>query len=161
MKRMWFVVVIALAFGAPEGAAQDIPAMNGRAGERLETWRKVRIQEALKLDEEHSVRFFARYNKHIQTMREINQQRNALIDELAAMDRSGATDADREKVIDRLSHFEEEITHAKVGFLTEARGVLSPRQLALYIVFERDFNKNMREIIRQNAQERLEKRNAR
>lgn len=36
----------------------------GRALERVEQFKKIRLMEVLNLDEESSIKFFARYNKH-------------------------------------------------------------------------------------------------
>ena len=157
----WLLPLVLALTAFASAQAQDLPPVSGRAGERLEMWRKMRIQEVLRLDEETSVRFFARYSKHTQQFREINLQRNSLVDQLSLTNRSGSSDAERQKLIDKLMQSEEEITHAKLAFLEDLKELLTPRQLASYIVFERDFNKNVRDILRQLAQERIDKRNSR
>jgi len=138
--------------------AQDEPPVRGPARERLEQWRKVRIMEALKMDEETSIRFFSRYNKHLQAMREINQERNAMVDQLQAMGRSGATDAEFQKIIERLMKTEDQSMKAREAFLDEVKPILTPKQIGAYIVFERNFKRNVGEVIKELTQERMDRR---
>ena len=62
--------------------AQDQLPMRGPGAERIEQFKKVRLIEVMNMDEETSIRFFARYNKHLESMRTIQKDHNALIDQL-------------------------------------------------------------------------------
>lgn len=156
--RRFLFLCAAAALLAGLASAQDEPVVKGRAGERLEQWRKVRIMEVLKLDEETSVRFFARYNKHVQAMREIQQGRNALVDQLEAMGRSGASDGEFQQVEAKLVRTDEQVADARASFLEDVKPILTPKQIGAYIVFERNFRKNVNEIIREMTQERIQRR---
>ena len=145
------VFVFATALG------QEMP-MRGPAMERVEQFKKIRMMEVLKLDEETSLRFFVRYNKFQEGVREITGKRDGLIDQLAALRKSNASDAEFEKVFKELTTVEGKIAEERAKFLQELKGVVSTKQIAEYIVFERNFNRQLFQLVREMAQERNQRR---
>lgn len=134
--------------------SQDVPPRLGPAGERLEQFKKVQLLEALKLDEEMSVRFLVRYNKHQEAIRDVNQKRNVLIDQLQTMSMSSTNDGDIDKTIKELIATDTKITDARNKFVSELKEVISMKQIARLIVFERNFYRDIRDIVRDLAKER-------
>jgi hypothetical protein len=134
--------------------AQDQLPMRGPGAERIEQFKKVRLLEVMNLDEETSIRFFGRYKKHIETLRTIQTDHNALIDQLQRLSKSNANNTEIERVIKDIGMSEEKIAETRSKFLEELKEVISIKQIAQYVVFERNFNKNLREIMRDIAKER-------
>ena len=137
--------------------AQDPGSMRGPAAERIAQYKKIRLMETLQMNEDVSIRFFARYNKHEDNIRAIGKEHNELIDQLQNLSRSNASDADINKVIKDIRMSEEKILEERSKFIEELNGVLSTKQIAEYIVFERNFNKNLRELMRDIAKERWDR----
>lgn len=137
--------------------AQDPLPMRGPAAERLEQFKKIRLMEELKLDEQTSIKFFARYNKHQEELRELNQKRNDLIDELQVLRRRNASDADFRRVLDELKGLADPAVEARVKFFDDIAGILTPKQMAEYVIFERNFIQNLREIMRDMQQQRRQR----
>jgi hypothetical protein len=137
--------------------AQDQHVMRGPAEERIEQFKKVRLMEVLKMDEESSIRFFARYNKHVETLRSIQKDHNALIDRLQNLAESNANNSEIEQAIKDIGMSEEKIAETRSKFLVEIKDIISLKQVAEYVVFERNFNKNLREIMRDIVKERWER----
>ena len=133
--------------------SQELP-MGGPARERVEQFKKIRMMEVMKLDEETSLRFFARYNKHQDAIKEITSKRDGLIDLLAALRKSDALDSEFEKVFKELQGSESQIATERSRFLQDLRSVVSTRQVAEYVVFERNFNRQLMQLMREMAQER-------
>ena len=75
----WLIVVWPLVL-ASNLLAQDQPPSRGPGAERIEQFKKVRLMEVLKMDEETSIRFFARYDKFLEGLRAVQKEHNALID---------------------------------------------------------------------------------
>jgi Skp family chaperone for outer membrane proteins len=134
--------------------AQDQPPMRGPAAERIEQFKKVRLMEALKMDDETSIRFFARYNKYVESLHAIQKDHNALVDQLQKLTKSDANNSDIEQAIKDIGMSEEKIAETRSKFLVELRDVISIKQIAEYVIFERNFNRNLREIMRDIAKER-------
>ncbi|HEY6953507.1 MAG TPA: hypothetical protein VI758_13960 [Bacteroidota bacterium] len=125
-----------------------------RAQQRVEQFKKLRMIEALKLDEETSVRFFAKYSKHEDALRGINKERNDLIDRLQEMRKSNADAAGMEKLFHELTALDSKQAEARQSFLEDIKSVLSTQQIADFIVFERDFARNIRQLMQEMARER-------
>ena len=53
---------------------------------------------------------------------------------------------------------EEKVLEERAKFIEELREILSVKQLSQFIVFERNFNKNLRELMRDVARDRWNRR---
>jgi len=134
--------------------SQPGPGMMGQGQQRLEQLKKIRLMEALKLDEETSIRFFARYGEHQDAVREIVKKRSDVIDKLYGNMKDDGDDVDYSKFIDETLAMERDIIDARAGFLKGLNDILSKRQIAQYVVFERRFNQDVREMMREMNQRR-------
>ena len=136
------------------GIAQDQMPLRGPAAERITHYKKIRLMEAVKMNEETSIRFFSRYNTHEENIRTIGKERNELIDRLQDLNTSKADDAEIESVIKDIKMTEEKILEERVKFIDGLKDILSLKQISEFIVFERNFNKNLRELMRDVAKDR-------
>lgn len=126
----------------------------GPPAQRVEQFRKLRMIEALKLDEDTSIRFFAKYRRHEDAVKEINGQRNELLDQLQELRKSNASDADMSKVIDNLLGLDAKQSEERAVFLKDIKTVLSTQQIADLVLFERNFARNVRQLMQEMTQER-------
>lgn len=147
-------LVFAVMFLPVVLSAQDQLPMRGPGAERVEQFKKMRLMEELKLDEATSIKFFARYNSHQQELRALNMKRNDIIDELQGLRRRNASDAEYEKTLAELKALADPAVELRVKFFNEISEVLSPKQVAEYVIFERNFVQNLREIMRDMQQQR-------
>ncbi|OGU74481.1 MAG: hypothetical protein A3H45_10975 [Ignavibacteria bacterium RIFCSPLOWO2_02_FULL_55_14] len=131
--------------------------MRGPAVERVEQLKKLRLMEALRLDEETSIRFFARYNEHQEELRKIGLKRSGLIDQLQLAIKGSAADADVDKLLKDILAVETLVIDARSKFLDTLRPVLTVKQIGQYVVFERNFNQDLRELMREMAQDRMQR----
>ena len=127
-----------------------------RASERVEQFKKLRMIEALKLDDETAIKFFAKYNKHEEVVRDINKQRDDLLDQLESQRKSKASDADMEKVISNLLVLDTKQAEERNRFVNDLKGVLTTGQIADLLLFERNFARNVRQIMQEMARQRRE-----
>jgi DNA-directed RNA polymerase subunit F len=130
----------------------------GPAMERIEQLRKLRMMEAMRLDEETSIRFFTRYNRHRERLRELQERREAHIRHLEELNRQGASAEEIEKALEELRSFDRAYAEAKNQFVEELREILTPEQRARYFIFEENFNRFLRELMRDIQRERMERR---
>lgn len=133
--------------------AQDQPGQF-RASQRVEQFKKLRMIEALKLDDDTSVRFFAKYSKHEDAMKDINKQRDDLIDQLQDMKKSDKDGAGMEKIFADLTALDTKQADERTRFLGDLKRVLSTKQIAELIIFERDFARNVRQLMQEMARAR-------
>ncbi len=113
------------------------------------------MMEVLKLDEETSIRFFARYNKHRDELADLGKKRDELLDELARLRRENASDKEFQKVIDELRGMADPAVEVRGRFFNDIGKILTAKQMAEYLVFERNFYRNVREIMREMQGQRM------
>lgn len=153
MKHMVQLVMALLSISL--AAAQDQrPMMRGPGAERVEQFKKLQLMEKLQMDEETSIRFFARYNSHQKELKELNEKRNELIDALQALRRKDAGDAEYRRVLDDLRNLADPAVEIREKYFDDLAAILTPKQMADYVIFERNFLQNLREIMRQTQRER-------
>lgn len=139
--------------------SQDNRPMRGPAGERVEQLKKLRMQEALALDEETSIRFFARYNEHQDELRSAGKKRADVIDDLQALVKKNAPASEIEAKLKAVVAAEREVIDLRQKFVEKLGDILTTHQVARYVVFERNFNQDLRELMRESAQQRWRGRN--
>jgi hypothetical protein len=125
----------------------------GERPERLERFRKMRLVEFLKLGEDEAVRFFAKQSAHEDGIRELMKERNRLLDQLgdttgAVMDAQALT-----KTIDSVVDTDKKIFAERERYQTEMRKFLKPAQFAKFLVFERDFGRQVRDAFQEMRRE--------
>jgi hypothetical protein len=135
-------------------AAQEPMVPPGPARERLEELKKIRLIEQLKLDEETSVRFFSRYNKNAEEMRALGKKRDDLIDELQLKVKRNAPDAEYKSLLAEIMELGSQAIEQREKYFDDLAEILPASKLATYIVFERNFYANIRDLMRQYQRER-------
>ncbi|GJQ22079.1 MAG: hypothetical protein HBSIN02_24340 [Bacteroidia bacterium] len=148
-------VLTIVVFGCMTAFAQDqLPMMRGPAAERIEQFKKVQLMEKLQMDEQTSIRFFARYNSYQEELKDLNRKRNELIDELQVLRRRNAGEAEFRKVLSELRSLADPAVEIRGKYFDDLSAILTPKQMAEYVIFERNFLQNLREIMRQMQRER-------
>jgi hypothetical protein len=148
LRKVRMLALLSVAFTLL-ALSQDSPPMGpGRALERVEQFKKIRLMEVLNLDEENSIKFFARYNKHQELLRDLRKKQVAALAQVQTLRKSKAPDGDYTKTVEELLALESQISDAKAGYVDELKQVLTNKQLAEYLVFEVRFQQNLRELVR-------------
>lgn len=163
MKRAMFIVVLALLAGpgTPAGAqprvrgdGQDRPDRRERIQrqdriDRVERLRQMRLIEELDLGEEEAVRIMAKRKEHEDRMKGLTEERNSVLDGLrrkldadpAAKPSDQAIESDVARVIEQDRMLFEE----RKRYQGEVRRMLTPEKFARMLIFERDFQMQVRD----------------
>ncbi len=128
---------------------------NRRPMERLERFKKIRMVEALNLDEETGVKLVNRYSKHRDRMKELENERMEVVEKLEEQVRSNAGEGEYQRYFTELFETEKKIADVRKRFMDELKEVLTTKQIAQYIIFERDFMKDVRSAAKEVQRERL------
>ena len=80
--------------------------------------------------------------------------RNVIIDDLEKLVKQGEQGEAFQKDFDELLALGQKVADARIAFYNEVRGLLSPQQVAKFLVFERNFNRDLRDIIQDVQRER-------
>lgn len=152
-KLLLITISALLTLDVPVVAQEALP-FEGPAAERIEQYKKIRMMEFLKLDEETSIRFFSRYNRFVEDLRTLNDRKNGHIDELQRLVRREASDREFQKQFDQLEALGAETIEIRKQYIDDLSALLPTAKVAAYIVFERNFYRNLRDLLREAARER-------
>ncbi len=143
-----FLLCTALAPAQPPG-----PPQGGRSYERIQQWKKIRLIELLQMNEDQSVRFFARMNEHDAERRAMMREKSEMLDRVERLVRNRAEPSEFEKAIPDILTAEDQIRAEQRKFYLSLSDILTPEQRAKFLLFERQFERELREAMRE-AQKR-------
>ena len=118
------------------------------AFDRIESFKKVRLLEVLNLDETASAKFLARYNQRMEKMRAAERTRGEIVDRLDQQIAANASEAEFAQTFAALAEQEKKMFEKRLSFISDLREILTPQQVAQFIAFERTFNRDLRNIVR-------------
>lgn len=140
-KLLIFIVVIGAVqlFGQPERFGDHPP-------KKIEELYKIKLIESLQMDEETTLRFFSRQTKNREEIRQINDKGDELLEQMESKISSGS----KEEISSLVNAFiknEEEAAQKKAEFVNSLYDILTPGQVAKFLVFEMRFKEEIRDIL--------------
>ncbi|HEY6172725.1 MAG TPA: hypothetical protein VIX80_10745 [Candidatus Kapabacteria bacterium] len=160
------LALVMLGFAAPTLAQDDEPLLTpeeqAKVRERLigriMEKKHNKLRQVLSLDDEQAKKFFEAYTPAEKELAELIRQRNDLEVKLLKLTRGDMTDADVDPTLNGIQEVNDKI-EAKVSKLNESlKPILNPRQRARLFVFEKEFNRRIREEIRDRRERKKERR---
>lgn len=135
--------------------AQPFPPDDRRPSERIEHFKKVRLIEMLDLKEEQSVRFFARLNEHDNVKRDLMKEKMDVLDKIERLVRNDAEGKEFEKLFPEVAAVNDRMVQEDQKFFNGLSDVLSAEQRGKFLLFERQFEKELREAMRDIQRRRM------
>ncbi len=118
-------------------------------GEIIETIRIYRLTSELDLTTEQAVKFFAKLNEFQKIESEFQNRRQEILHSLNEQLGSGAPDAEIRETINAFENILRERVDRQIEKMHEIRAMLTPRQQAKYLIFEDEFEREIREMIKE------------
>lgn len=148
MKLLYFLIAIILFTTVASFPQHDREKMMKQKS-KLHQLEKIKLIEALNLDEETSLRFFARRNEMQQEVDLLEVKADDILNDLEESLNANekATGATQRQLINELLNVKTKIEKVKKQFITSLSDILSTEQIAKYIVFEQKFREEIRKII--------------
>lgn len=116
---------------------------------KFEQLEKIKIIETLEMDEETTLRFFARKSEHQKQQDEIQEKIKSRIDNLEVTFKSGrvATVDEIKANISEINTLSNQLEKNRTDFINSLSDILSYEQIAKLLVFERKFKDEIRRLI--------------
>jgi hypothetical protein len=148
MKYLSFAVVL-LFFLSSILIAQKGKWQDEEAREKFEQLEKIKLIETLELDEETTLRFFARRAEHRKQQDEIQFNIQQKIDNLDLILKSGDAVSDEEikSNITEINTFQLQFEKNRTEFINSLSDIMSYEQIAKLIIFEKQFRNEVRKLI--------------
>jgi hypothetical protein len=129
--------------------AQGFMHNNSQAMKKIEELEKIKIIDALGMDEQTSVRFFARRNEFKEKQDKLIHSAFKLLDQMDALSQKNIdkNDPHFKKLIDQYMNVSEQIVVQRNEFYRSLNNILSQQQIAKLLVFERKFREEIRDAL--------------
>ena len=151
IKSMFLSLVLLLCIPA-FATSQDWNG--GGGGRRLDRFRKMRLIEVLKLSEDDAVRFFAKQSAHEQNVQDLMKSRNEAIDDVDSIIRNQGDAKKIGPLADRLLDIDRKLFEERQRYQNDVRQLLTPEQFGKFLVFERNFGRQVRDALEEIHQNR-------
>jgi len=128
---------------------------NDNIRDKIETIQLEKLIKKLGLDDETAEVFTEKYKNFVSVIKDLNQKRVKTYKLMVAKLESGDG---LDTLVDRLIDYESQIAKERDNFAADLKTILSSKQIATMIVFERKFNAQLKKIL-QNYKKRSNKNN--
>ncbi len=143
------ILIILLLFSSSFINAQDDRHHRKGPGEKMKDLEKLKLIEALDMDEETTLKFFSRRNAHMDKMEGLREKEDELIEEMndLAQSTDNPKDPQLKKMIDDTFKIRDEMDEERKTFINSLTDILTYKQVAKLIAFEPRFKKEIRDIL--------------
>ena len=153
MKNLFFVIALLFTF-AVSVIAQDIGREEGTHRRRapmkkIEELEKIKLLDVLNLDEATSVKLFTRRNQDRTKIWDYEDKINNVLQNIESEVKKG-NDKDVSKIQklnEDFCNLSMDVEKEKLSFLRSLSDILNPEQIGKYIVFERKFRDEIRNLL--------------
>lgn len=116
---------------------------------KIEQLEKVKLIESLNLNEEQSVRFFARRNEHRKEIEKLELRADEIIRDLEKLtdEQNDRNIAEQKRLLNEFLDIRVQIENKRKQFILSLNDILSPEQVSKLIVFEKRFKDEIRKIL--------------
>ncbi|MBN2620348.1 hypothetical protein JXB22_04580 [candidate division WOR-3 bacterium] len=146
MRKLWVVGVILIATAVY--AADDDPRTI------IENVRIYRMTKELDLSSEQAIEFFPKLKELQKVEQQFTEEKNRILNELRGHISRGSAD---QEILSLLDEFESAHCRRLENLVTKTKEmfeILTPTQRAKFLVFQDDFNREIRELIKKVKQHR-------
>lgn len=152
MKKLLYTFLIITTIGCfSELYSQQNRFRNQGMGKgpraKIEALEKVKLIEELNMNEDASIKFFARRNEHMDKMHAFENEADDILDKLEKALNDSQNDQVLNKLIADFHSVQTKTVDEKGLFIKSLSNILSPKQVAKFIVFDRKFKEEIRDIL--------------
>ena len=128
--------------------AQGMRRMEQGPMKKIEELERVKLIETLNMDEQTTLKFFARRVKFRDTQSQLFAKSNGILNQMDDLNKSsGKNSEELKKLIDQYLDDEQKIIENRENFIKSLDDILTPDQISRYLVFEKRFREEIRNVI--------------
>jgi hypothetical protein len=142
-----FVLIAVLAVNAQDKKHSDQGPLK-----KIEELEKIKLVETLGMDEQTTLKFFARRTKYREEQAQLLMSIRTLIDQMSDLTKKNdsKTEEELKKMMDQYQDIENTIIRKKQEFYNSLKDILTYKQIAKVLVFERKFKDEIRAALMQD-----------
>jgi hypothetical protein len=148
MKNLYFILIVFLSLTFISFSQQDRGILLKQRN-RIHQLEKLKLIEALDMDENTSIKFFARRNEMQNQIESLQDKSDDLLSNLEKTLNSNDKDNEvtQKQIINDLMNTRAKIEQVKKQFIDSLDDILPTDKIAKYLVFEQKFREEIRRII--------------
>ncbi|MGB9719983.1 MAG: Spy/CpxP family protein refolding chaperone [bacterium] len=143
MKKLIFLILPLLMLSAQERCNEKDPR------EIIEKVRIYKLTEVLDLSDEQVTKFFPHLKEMRKNEQEFHKQRLEILKELKDLIKANAKEQEIAKVLDRFQELQKKRMVAQMEEMKDLKNLLTPLQQAKFLIFQEDFEREIRDLIRE------------
>ena len=122
---------------------------------RFEELEKLKLIETLNLEEEIVVKFFARRNKLKNEIAELHHEKEKTISLLEDLINDKKAGLDFSSLLNKINENELKQFEVRDKFISSLPDILTQEQIAKYVVFERNFRKDVKNLLIEKGRKKI------
>jgi hypothetical protein len=147
MKKLIALLIIIVLVSTTLNAQRNQDGKH-KVPERIMQLEKIKLIETLEMDEETTLKFFARKSESDREMEKIQNTIDEKLDKMEQMINSdNAIDEELKAAIEELNLLHQKLDKNKTDFIKSLNDILSYEQIAKLVLFERKFREELRRAI--------------
>jgi len=147
MHKFILILICFIAFSICENC---LFAQSDDIRDKIENIKLDKMTEKLSMDETTKTSFVEKYKAFSKDFRDLNKKRAKTYKQITENVESGIG---LDSLLDLLIEYENEINKKRIDFVTDLKSILTSRQIAKMIIFERKFNNEIKKILKQYQKE--------
>ena len=146
---------VSCLFGQEMGPPPEPPPMNREVRKQLDQIKIWQMTQDMDLPNSKAEKFFPLYNDYNSQLRNIGVERREAVIVLDSLLKSNSEGPELKKQIQQILSLDAQLAEQHQKFIQSLEGILSPIEVAKYIVFEQKFDREIRQRIRMIMQQRM------
>jgi hypothetical protein len=143
MNKSLLIIILSLLISA-SGFAQEKKHMGHK---RLEELEKLKLIEVLNMNEETTLKFFARRNAHKDKIEELNDKLSDKASQIVKMIKENTDKSKLKNAVKEYLDIEAKIPKERIDFVHSLSDIFNDEQIAKFVVFEKTFREEIKDII--------------
>ena len=144
MKKLILLVIIIVSVSVTLNAQRKQDRKH-QVPDKIEQLEKIKLIETLEMDEETTLRFFSRRSEFEREMNKIHKAIDEKLDKMEKMVNSdNVQDEELKAAIEELNLMHQKLDKNKADFINSLTDILSYKQIAKMVLFERKFREELR-----------------
>ena len=139
----------------PRDPGQEMGMGNPEVRRQLEQIKIWQMTKEMNLPTDKAEKFFPLYNNYNDELKRITAERRRLIIGLDTAIKNRMSDAEIQKQIQQIVGLDNQLADSHVKFIQSLGQILTPTEVAKYMVFEQKFAREIRDRIRMIMQQRM------
>lgn len=156
-KLVIILGLITLSFSQPFGEHEPRPFDEKDPRAIIEKVKIYRLTQVLDLTTEQAIVFFPKLNELQKSEKEFGEKKMKILNELRDLLKTQASEKEIIKTVSKFEDAQRKKFEDQLAKLKEIWEVLTPVQRAKFLIFQEDFNREIREMIKQIKKHKLHK----